>query len=192
MQVTPRQHMDTVMQVALHGHETASSRHELLIRDSWQRCVHQHRLDPTRMQEAVILPQARLREHKDQMEALLQIAATTASDTWVDEHGGYYGIPRRNGEADAPYAARMVAEITSARGNGVAIAEAIRLATTGISAKVTDYATITVSGGGVGSYGLFDADVEVGVDSPLDQVQINSNTLSTMDKARSTSPPKSA
>jgi len=117
-------------------------------------------------------------------EALLQIAATTASDTWVDEHGGYYGIPRRNGEADAPYAARMVAEITSARGNGVAIAEAIRLATTGISAKVTDYATITVSGGGVGSYGLFDADVEVGVDSPLDQVQINSNTLSIIEAMR--------
>jgi sigma-54 dependent transcriptional regulator, acetoin dehydrogenase operon transcriptional activator AcoR len=36
--------------------------------------VQQHRLDPTRMQEAVILPQARLREHQDQMEALLQIA----------------------------------------------------------------------------------------------------------------------
>ena len=74
MQVTPRQHMDTVMQVALHGQAMAATRHELLIRDSWHRCVHEHRLDPTRMQEAVILPQARLREHKDQMEALLQIA----------------------------------------------------------------------------------------------------------------------
>ncbi len=73
MQVTPRQHMDTVMQVALHG-QAMASRHERLIRDSWQRCVHEHRLDPTRMQEAVILPQARLREHKDQMDALLQIA----------------------------------------------------------------------------------------------------------------------
>ncbi len=73
MHVTPRQHMDTVLQVALHG-QAMASRHELLIRDSWQRCVHQHRLDPTRMQEAVILPQARLREHKEQMDALLQIA----------------------------------------------------------------------------------------------------------------------
>ena len=74
MHVTPRQHMDTVLQVALHGQAMAPGRHERLIRDSWQRCVHEHRLDPTRMQEAVILPQARLREHKEQMEALLQIA----------------------------------------------------------------------------------------------------------------------
>jgi transcriptional regulator of acetoin/glycerol metabolism len=45
-----------------------------IIHDSWTRCVSVHRLDPTRMQEAVILPNAQLREHQDQMEIFLQIA----------------------------------------------------------------------------------------------------------------------
>ncbi|WP_342620003.1 sigma-54-dependent Fis family transcriptional regulator [Rhodoferax sp. GW822-FHT02A01] len=77
MQVTPHQHISTVMQVASEAHANGkplASRHEDLIRDSWVRCVHEHGLDPTRMQEAIIVPQARLREHKEQMESLLQIA----------------------------------------------------------------------------------------------------------------------
>ena len=75
MPTTPHQHIATVMQVAADGAGAqAAAGHEQVIRDSWLRCVQQHRLDPTRMQEAVILPQARLREHQDQMEALLQIA----------------------------------------------------------------------------------------------------------------------
>jgi len=45
-----------------------------IIHDSWTRCVSEHRLDPTRMQEAVILPNAQLREHQEQMEIFLQIA----------------------------------------------------------------------------------------------------------------------
>jgi sigma-54 dependent transcriptional regulator, acetoin dehydrogenase operon transcriptional activator AcoR len=72
---SPHQHIATVMQVAADGvGAQIAARHERVIRDSWLRCVQQHRLDPTRMQEAVILPQARLREHQDQMEALLHIA----------------------------------------------------------------------------------------------------------------------
>jgi len=76
MHVTPRQHIATVMQVAAEASTCGapSLARENIIRDSWLRCVNQHRLDPTRMQEAVIVPQARLREHKDQMDALLQIA----------------------------------------------------------------------------------------------------------------------
>jgi sigma-54 dependent transcriptional regulator, acetoin dehydrogenase operon transcriptional activator AcoR len=75
MHTSPHQHIATVMQVAADGvGAQIAARHEQVIRDSWLRCVQQHRLDPTRMQEAVILPQARLREHQDQMEALLQIA----------------------------------------------------------------------------------------------------------------------
>ena len=74
-----RQHIATVMQVAADSAAAAQAEppahaHDPVIRASWRRCVHQHRLDPTRMQPAVILPQARLREHQDQMEALLQIA----------------------------------------------------------------------------------------------------------------------
>lgn len=45
-----------------------------IIHDSWTRCVSEHRLDPTRMQEAVILPNAQLREHQDQLEVFLRIA----------------------------------------------------------------------------------------------------------------------
>jgi sigma-54 dependent transcriptional regulator, acetoin dehydrogenase operon transcriptional activator AcoR len=70
-----RAHIATVMQVADTGLAApAAARHDTIIRASWQRCVHEHRLDPTRMQEAVILPQARLREHQEQMDAFLHIA----------------------------------------------------------------------------------------------------------------------
>ena len=70
-----RQHIAAVMQVAGDGlGAPQAARHDEIICASWQRCVHEHRLDPTRMPEAIILPQARLREHQDQMEAFLQIA----------------------------------------------------------------------------------------------------------------------
>ena len=75
MHAAQREHIATVMQVADLGVQAmAAQRHEQVIRDSWHRCVHEHRLDPTRMQEAVILPQGQLREHQDQMEAFLHIA----------------------------------------------------------------------------------------------------------------------
>jgi transcriptional regulator of acetoin/glycerol metabolism len=75
MLTSQHQHIANVMRVANDGAAaTTAIGCEQVIRDSWHRCVHEHRLDPTRMQEAIILPQARLREHQDQMEALLQIA----------------------------------------------------------------------------------------------------------------------
>ena len=75
MHTSPHQHIATVMQVATVGVDAqAAARHEQVIRDSWLRCVQQHRLDPARMQEAIILPHERLREHQDQMDDLLHIA----------------------------------------------------------------------------------------------------------------------
>jgi transcriptional regulator of acetoin/glycerol metabolism len=75
MPTSQHQHIANVMRVATEGAAAAmATGHERVIRDSWHRCVHEHRLDPARRQEAIILPQARLREHQDQMEALLQIA----------------------------------------------------------------------------------------------------------------------
>ncbi len=75
MQSDQRHHIDVVMQVAERGIGVRdASGHEAIIRESWLRCVQEHRLDPTRMQEAVILPAPRLREHQEQMEAFLQIA----------------------------------------------------------------------------------------------------------------------
>jgi transcriptional regulator of acetoin/glycerol metabolism len=70
-----REHIATVMQVAEDGIATPrASAHDAIIRASWARCVHEHRLDPTRMQEAVILPGHRLREHQDRIEEFLHIA----------------------------------------------------------------------------------------------------------------------
>ena len=74
MNTFQHEHIANVISVATHGAAVAAPRHERLIRDSWFRCVHEHQLDPTRMQEAIILPHTRLREHQDQMEAFLHIA----------------------------------------------------------------------------------------------------------------------
>ncbi len=70
-----REHIATVMQVAEAGLAAQAARaHDEVIRQSWARCVHEHRLDPTRMQEAVILPSHQLREHQDRIEDFLHIA----------------------------------------------------------------------------------------------------------------------
>ncbi len=75
MHAEQRQHIETVMQVAEQGRVGPSAAaHDEIIRHSWMRCVHQHKLDPTRMQEAIILPQQQVREHQDQLEEFLHIA----------------------------------------------------------------------------------------------------------------------
>ncbi len=68
-----RKHIETVVQVA-EARSLAGIRHDQIIRDSWMRCVHDHKLDPTRMQEAIILPNTEVREHQDQLEDFLHIA----------------------------------------------------------------------------------------------------------------------
>jgi sigma-54 dependent transcriptional regulator, acetoin dehydrogenase operon transcriptional activator AcoR len=75
MHALQKAHIDTVLQVAQqHILNEAALQHDDLIRQSWLRCVRDHKLDPTRMQEAVILPHERYREHQDQMEGLMHIA----------------------------------------------------------------------------------------------------------------------
>ncbi|EHR73553.1 transcriptional activator of acetoin/glycerol metabolism [Burkholderiales bacterium JOSHI_001] len=74
-----RDHIHAVMQLAGHGQAltpemAALHTPDALIHDSWARCVHQHRLDPTRMQPAVILPAQRLREHRERIDEFLHIA----------------------------------------------------------------------------------------------------------------------
>jgi hypothetical protein len=66
-----------------------------------------------------------------------EMATTTADGTWLDLLGGYYYVPRLAGEADAQYGPRIVAETLLARGNGVAIAEAIT-AYTGQQTRIVD------------------------------------------------------
>jgi transcriptional regulator of acetoin/glycerol metabolism len=75
MQLHQREHIRTVMQVAGEGLVPPSeSARDLVIRESWARCVHQHRLDPTRMCEPLILPSHQVREHQQRIEDLLHIA----------------------------------------------------------------------------------------------------------------------
>ena len=75
MQTLHHEHIATVMRVVEDGIcAPHASAHDEVIRSSWSRCVHEHRLDPTRMQEAIILPSARLREHQDRIEEFLHIA----------------------------------------------------------------------------------------------------------------------
>ena len=44
------------------------------IRESWQRCVESHGLDPSRMQDVRILPWHELREHRDDLDEFRRIA----------------------------------------------------------------------------------------------------------------------
>ena len=75
MQPHQRDHIHEVMQFVERGSSLpAHPGHEAVIRESWLRCVREHRLDPSRMQEAVILPAQRVREHQEQMDDFLQIA----------------------------------------------------------------------------------------------------------------------
>jgi transcriptional regulator of acetoin/glycerol metabolism len=78
MEQLQREHIHAVMRLAGDGqplkHGDLSLLPDPVIRDSWSRCVHQHGLDPTRMQEAVILPSQRVREHQDRIEEFLHIA----------------------------------------------------------------------------------------------------------------------
>ncbi len=75
MQLQQREHIATVMQAVAGGSLPSQPlTHDEIIRASWQRCVHEHGLDPTQMREAIIVPGERLREYQDQMEEFLQIA----------------------------------------------------------------------------------------------------------------------
>jgi sigma-54 dependent transcriptional regulator, acetoin dehydrogenase operon transcriptional activator AcoR len=79
MEMRQREHIHAVMRLAGDGqplppHLAALHAPDALIRDSWARCVHQHRLDPTRMQEPVILPQHLVREHRERIDDFLHIA----------------------------------------------------------------------------------------------------------------------
>ena len=75
MQPDQLDHIHEVMNFVGHGSGLpATLGKESVIRESWLRCVREYRLDPSRMQEAVILPAQRVREHQEQMDDFLQIA----------------------------------------------------------------------------------------------------------------------
>lgn len=59
-------------------------------------------------------------------EALKQMSVKTAEAEWLDEWGGYFGFPRKEGEADAAYSQRIIAEVLRPRGNNKAIEIGLR------------------------------------------------------------------
>lgn len=79
------EHIDAVIRVA--GAATASvdgtTDRDTVIQRSWQRCVRQHGLDPTRLQEARILPGSLLREHQDGLTDVLGVARRGLHDLYA-------------------------------------------------------------------------------------------------------------
>lgn len=117
-------------------------------------------------------------------EALLQMAASTASGSWVDEHGSFYAVPRASGEMDAAYAARIVAEVGQARGTNVAISEAVRRASGAYGVGVIDVPEFSTSSGGTKSYGLFDVEASIDVNAPLSSAEIDANVRAVIEAMR--------
>ncbi len=75
MELRQREHIHAVMALAGEGRQVPQAlTPDDIIRESWTRCVHEYRLDPTRMQEAIILPQQRVREHRERLDEFLGIA----------------------------------------------------------------------------------------------------------------------
>ncbi|PWR23101.1 sigma-54-dependent Fis family transcriptional regulator [Zavarzinia compransoris] len=57
---------------------------------SWLRCLHAHRLDPAQACEAYIVPEARLREHRQQSEDLIAIARSGLEQLYRHIAGQHY------------------------------------------------------------------------------------------------------
>ncbi|WP_277189183.1 sigma-54-dependent Fis family transcriptional regulator [Caballeronia sp. BR00000012568055] len=75
MDMRQREHIEAVVAATTRSDMLASARlHDSIIQSSWRRCVHQYGLDPSRMQEARILPQTRLREHQQRIDDFARIA----------------------------------------------------------------------------------------------------------------------
>lgn len=70
-------------------------------------------------------------------QAIRQMSIPTAEAAWLDELGNLYGVHRQQGELDASYGPRIIAEVVRPRSNNVAIEKAISYYT-GQATKVTD------------------------------------------------------
>lgn len=62
--------------------------------------------------------------------AIQQLSTTTAQDMWLDVLGKYFGVPRMQGESDASYGPRIIAEVLRPRSNNIALELAISAYTT--------------------------------------------------------------
>lgn len=66
-------HSEHIREIEQVGRGLSTGRDDMVVQ-SWLRCLDQHRLDPTQACEAFILPESRLREHRQQSEDLVRIA----------------------------------------------------------------------------------------------------------------------
>lgn len=87
---------------------------------------------------------------------LQQMNTITASGSWLDLQGAYYGVPRHVGEQDAQYGPRIIATVIRPLGNNVAIESALRVLNGGLAASVVDYDVLVNN-----SYCLFDVNFSV-------------------------------
>lgn len=71
-------------------------------------------------------------------DALDQMLLATSSGEWLDEWGGYFGIPRLASEVDAVYGPRIISELIQPKGNNIALQNAIGLYVGGLKVLVTD------------------------------------------------------
>jgi len=78
MDLRQREHIETVVHATTYLPAPATPPgwpvHDAVIQNSWRRCVHQYGLDPSRMQEARIVPQTLLREHQQRIDDFARIA----------------------------------------------------------------------------------------------------------------------
>lgn len=58
--------------------------------ESWRRCVDEYQLDPARANEAYILPNSQLREHRERSERLIRIARASMEDLFAQIVGQNY------------------------------------------------------------------------------------------------------
>jgi len=91
MRTQQRNHIATVIEVAAEETPAISSYDEAIVA-SWRRCVHEHELDPTRMQEPIILPCSQLRERQEGMEEFLHIARPETESLYQQIAGAGYCI----------------------------------------------------------------------------------------------------
>lgn len=68
-----RTHADHVREIEAVALGRSTLRDPVVIQ-SWRRCLEQHRLDPARACDAIIVPEERLKEHRQQSEQLVSIA----------------------------------------------------------------------------------------------------------------------
>ena len=67
-------HIDELVRVSGDASGGVASARDAVIRESWRRCVTDHKLDPAVRREAYILPHERLRVHRDAMDEFLRMA----------------------------------------------------------------------------------------------------------------------